>query len=66
MRKHLKTLIKEKPEGATHYDKVLFRYMKRNDQGDLMAFIDGDWKQVRFSSGGKNDVVCLVERPHGF
>ena len=60
MSKHLKTLIKEKPEGATMYDKGFQRYMKRDNNELLQAFINNEWKYIRLHSGGKNMVVSVL------
>lgn len=56
----LKKIKENAPIGATHYDKGFERYMKRDSNDNLTAYINGEWKQIRFYSGSKHSVISLL------
>lgn len=60
MGKHLKTLIKEKPESATHYDKGFGRYLDCKDQFNIKYWDGEKWIKCLFSSTGKRIVYLGV------
>lgn len=59
MGKHLKTLVKEKPEGATHFDKGFGFYLDCSDQFNIKKYVDGQWVECRFRSGGGRYIVYV-------
>lgn len=59
MGRHLKTLKKEKPAGATHFDKGFGFYLDCSDQFNIKKFVAGAWVECNFRSGSKRFIVYI-------